>query len=133
MGTSGILSPFAKIEPGSLYFNDEDDPYTFYYNLVQDLTKKFKDKGKIYIKLNYKNPKDFYDAMKQMEDMSDKGIEVYGTSTVDRYEVIINENTDIDDKEAATTFGLQKKRVKNKSLQELAKEAEEEASEDDSK
>ena len=94
-GTSGLLSPFAKID--GLYFNNDDEPDDFYYQLTKDLEKKYAEKGITYIKCDFESANDFYNALKDMEKYSESNITCYGTSREGHYEIVINEDTDMDD------------------------------------
>lgn len=110
MGTSGTLSPFAKMN--GLYFSDEAEPSDFYFNLMKDLEKKWDEEGIKYVKLNYESPEDFYDALHSLNEYSSKNITAYGTSRTDQYEIVLNEDSDMDDHNAPSTIALQKKRKK---------------------
>ena len=92
MGTSGLLSPFANIK--GLSFNEKEEPHDFYYQLTKDLEERYKDKGITYIKLEFENADDFYNAMTDMQKFCDENISISGTSRTGRYEMIINEEGD---------------------------------------
>lgn len=94
-GTSGLLSPFAKID--GLYFNNEDEPFNFYYSLMKDLEKKYENTDITYIKCEFDNEKDFYDALKDMDNFIMDNVKVSGTSREGHYEMIINEDMDMDE------------------------------------
>lgn len=94
-GTSGILSPYAHID--GLYFDGSDEPFDFYYNLIQDLKKYYKKKGKIFITVNYKNKKDFYDTLYDMERFANENIMMYGTSREGKMEIVVEAELDIDE------------------------------------
>ena len=110
VGTSGLLSPFAKID--GLYFNPEDEAYDFYYKLMHDIKELNEDSKIHYITMDYENPKDFYDALKAMQDFTKDNIKVYGTSRADKYEFVINEDSDMDDTTKPSTVALAKKKKK---------------------
>lgn len=111
-GTSGLLSPFAKID--GLYFNKDAEPSEFYFNLMKDLEKKWDEKGYKYIKMNFENPIDFYNALYAARKFTSDRIKAYGTSVEDQYEIVINEDSDMDDSSKPSTIALQKKRKKKK-------------------
>ena len=94
-GTSGLLSPFAKIQ--GLYFNNEDEPDEFYYNLMKELSKKYKKEGIKFIQCEFDSANDFYTALKELQNYTLDHVQVSGTSREGRYEIVINDDTDLDD------------------------------------
>lgn len=117
-GTSGLLSPFAKIN--GLYFDGSDEVDDFYFNLVQDLKRISKEKGHgVFITCEYDNPKDFYDALSRMQHYVDDNVTVSGTSREGTYEMVINEDSDIDDHTKPQTVGLAKKKKKKQVEEEI--------------
>lgn len=94
-GTSGLLSPFAKID--GLYFNNEEEPDDFYFRLMKDLEKRYEDEGITFIKCDFESASDFYEALKEMEKYANDNISFYGTSREGHYEIVINDDTDMDD------------------------------------
>ena len=110
MGTSGVLSPFAKID--GLYFNKDAEPADFYYNLMKDLEDKWEKKGYKFIKLTFDNPIDYYNALYAAKEFTRENVKAYGTSVEDKYEIVINEDSDMDDSSKPSTIALQKKRKK---------------------
>lgn len=111
---AGILSPFAKID--GLYFDGSDEPFDFYYNLVQDLKAYYKEHGKKYITFSFDDKKEFYKMLYALEQFTNDNIMAYGTSREGQMEMVIEEEVDID----ATT-----KQITNHADEESkAKEAE---------
>jgi hypothetical protein len=111
-GTSGTMSPFAKIK--GLYFNDDDEPVDTLYNLINDIQKIYEDKNLTYIKLDFDNPKDFYKVLDEVHKWNYDDIKICETSREGHYELVLNEESDIDDKTAPSTKMLQKKNRKKK-------------------
>ena len=109
-GTSGLLSPFAKID--GLYFNSEEEPNDFYYQLVQDLEQLFKEDGYTVIHCEFDSPESFYAGLEALEHYASEHIHVSGTSREGRYEVVINEEGDMDDPTKPSTIALAKKKKK---------------------
>ena len=105
-----MLSPFAKID--GLYFSKEAEPSEFYYNLMKDLEKKWDDEGYTYIKLNFESSSDFYNALYGISQFNSENIKAYGTSKDDQYEIVLNEDSDMDDQSKPSTIALQKKKKK---------------------
>ena len=118
-GTSGLLSPFAKID--GLYFDPSDEPDDFYYSIMNDLKEKYKDKHINYISCEFDNPQDFYKALHDMEKYCDENISIYGTSREGVYEMVINEDSDMDDQTKPQTVALAKKKKKKPAEEESAK------------
>lgn len=106
-GTSGLLSPFAKIN--GLYFDDSPEKDDFYYNLNEYLKKKYENTGEYFLSLEYDNPDDFYEGIMRLKKFSEENITMYGTSREGIYEVILNEEADMDDPTEPTTIALRKK------------------------
>ena len=94
-GTSGLLSPFSEIN--GLYFDDSDEPDDFFFNLSKDVEKRCKNQGVSFIKLNFDNPNDYYNALKEMERFTEENIKVSGTSREGQYEMIVEEEEDMDE------------------------------------
>ena len=109
-----MLSPFAKIN--GLYFNNDEEPHDFYYNLMKELEEKYeKDKNITYIKCDFESEKDFYKALKDMEKYANDNISVSGTSREGHYELVINEDTNMDDLTKPTNTLLARKKKKKDS------------------
>lgn len=109
-GTSGVLSPFAKIK--GLYFDDSDEPDEFYYNLSQDDRKRNEHHHITTVACDFDNAADFYETLEKLQKYTKDNVTVYGTSRANRYEMIINENSDMDDPTQPSTVALAKKKKK---------------------
>jgi hypothetical protein len=127
MGTSGVMSPFAKID--GLYFDPSDEPDEFYFNLIQDLKKKTSEEGKIFITCEYDNPRDFYNGLTKLKEFSDDNITISATSREGVYDIVINEDSDMDDQTKPQTVALAKKK-KKKPEEETEENSEEEVSDE---
>lgn len=93
-GTSGVLSPFGKIE--GLYFNDSDEPNDYEYDFKQDLEKLLSSDGVEYIKIKADNKEDYYKILDSLYEFNENCITVSGVSNEERT-VIIEESKDLDD------------------------------------
>lgn len=82
-----------------MYFDDTPEEYDFYYKLMKDLEKIAKKDGMRYITCDFKNAEDFYNALNAMSKYADENISLYGTSREGLYEMIIQDETDMDDLE----------------------------------
>lgn len=109
-GTSGLLSPFAKID--GLYFNNDEEPDDFYYQLTKDLEKRYKENNVTFIKCDFESASDFYKALKDMEKYTDKNVTCYGTSREGHYEIVINDTEDIDETQKVNNKKTNKKEDK---------------------
>lgn len=107
-GTSGLLSPFAKID--GLYFDQSDEVDNFYYDLMKDISKKYENKHVKFIQCKFDNSHDFYKALYDMEKITHDDVTVYGTSREGQYELVVNEEGDMDDQTKPQTVSLRKKK-----------------------
>ena len=132
-GTSGLLSPFAKIN--GLYFNDDEEPHDFYYQLMKDLEEKYEKDDKItYIKCDFETEKDCYNALMDMQKYADENISICGTSREGHYELVINEGTNMDDLSKPTnTLLARKKKTKHIKDNDKTKEVSEDANDESPK
>ena len=99
-GTSGLLSPFAKID--GLYFDSSEEPDSFYYELVKDLEKKFEGTGVRYIHAECDSPEEYYNILKAMEKYANENVKMYGTSKEGVYDFVIHEDIDMDEDKSKT-------------------------------
>ena len=76
-GRNGLLSPWGKIK--GLYFDDSMETGNFFWNLQHDLNEYYRDKGKIYIMMEFDKEEDYYSALYQLQQMNDE-VHCYGTS-----------------------------------------------------
>ena len=78
------------------------------------MKEKYKDSNIKFIHCEFDNAKDYYQALKDMQRYVDENITVSGTSRAHRYEMIINEDSDMDDQTKPSTVALSKKKKKKK-------------------
>ncbi len=76
-GTSGILSPFSKID--GLYFNTEGEPDSFLVNFIKDINRIIKEDGKDLLEIEFETKEDYYEVMNYVERFLDDDIRVFGT------------------------------------------------------
>lgn len=87
-GRNGLLSPWGNIK--GLCFDDSMEVGDFLYNLQNDLDEYYKKSGeKHYIKMNFDNPDDYYNALLQMQQFNGD-ISCWGTSREGHMEVIVD-------------------------------------------
>ena len=94
-GTSGIISPFAKMD--GLYFDSKPEEYSFYYDMMPELKEKAKKNGMHFIGCEFNHVDDFYDALRSLDKYAQDNVSVYGTSREGIYDLIIQDETDIDE------------------------------------
>jgi hypothetical protein len=99
-----------------LYFDPQPEPDNFYYDLIKDLDEKFKGSNIKYIKCEFDNAEDFYKALSDMEKINDK-ITINATSREGKYDMIINEEGDMDDLTKPQTIALAKKKLKKTKIE----------------
>ena len=123
-GTSGVLSPYAKID--GLYFNPETEPDNFYYDLIEDVERILEEKGYTVLKCQYDNPDDMYNTLYEMEKKYYyDDISISGTSVTDSYELVINTESDMDDTTKPMNVALSKNKKKKATDEETKEEVEE--------
>ena len=82
---------------------------------MNDLKDKYKDTGIKYIHCEFESANDFYKALEDMKKYTNDNISISGTSRENRYEMIINEDSDMDDHTKPSTVALAKKKKKKTS------------------
>lgn len=107
-GTSGLLSPFANIN--GMYFDDSDEESSFMYDLSKEIEKKYKDKGIEYINISCDNPKDYYKILNDIRHYNNDNIIVSGTSKEGSFDIVLQEEHDMDDQSKPQTVLLRKKK-----------------------
>ncbi len=93
-GLSGVISPFTKME--GLYFDNSDEPDDYAFELKKKIEEVWDKKGVSYIKLNFDNADDYYDAMVALDKCVDEKVRIMGTSRKGQYDIIIEEEKDED-------------------------------------
>lgn len=93
-GTSGVLSPFGKID--GLYFNDSREPDNYMFNFKQDLDKIMENEGVEYVKIEADNKNDYYRILNDLCKFNKDAIKVSGTSR-EKFEVIVEKTEDFGD------------------------------------
>ena len=108
-GTSGLLSPFGKID--GLYFDGSNEKDNFTYEFQKDLAEIEAKQGIQYIKIDCDSENDFYNLLMEMQKYANDNTNFYGTSKDGHFEVVIEaEKSDDDDEEEATTTTKGKKK-----------------------
>ena len=111
-GTSGLLSPFGKID--GLYFDGSNEKDNFTYEFQKDLAEIEKQNGIEYIKMDFDSENDFYNTLMSMQKYANDNVAFYGTSKDGHYEVVIeSEKSDDDDEEETTTTTPKRKKKKS--------------------
>lgn len=92
-GTSGVLSPFGKIN--GLYFNESSEPDDYEFNFKQDLSKILEEEDVERIEIKANNKEDYYKILDQLAEFNKNCITVSGTSR-EKYTLIVEEYKDLD-------------------------------------
>lgn len=92
-GTSGVLSPFGKID--GLYFNNSEEPNDFIFNFREDVRKLIDDTDAEYLEIKADNREDYNKILNSLVEFNKDAITVNGTSK-DKYTIIV-ENSEGDD------------------------------------
>ena len=79
---------------------------------MKDLEKKYEGTNIKYIKCEFESANDFYKALKDMQKYADENITISGTSRSGHYDMIINDDSDMDDPTTPSTVALAKKKKK---------------------
>ena len=95
-GTSGVLSPFGKID--GLYFNNSREPDDFMFDFKKDVKKIMDDEDVEYLEIKVDNKDDYYKLLSELSNFNDNAITVNGTSK-DVYTVIVENEEDVDKKD----------------------------------
>ena len=99
-GTSGVLSPFGKID--GFYFNNSKEPDDYEFDIKKDLSKLFEEEGVEYIQITCDNKDDYYRILDDISEFNKTSIKVSGTSR-NAYQIVIenedssDQNDDLDD------------------------------------
>ena len=95
-GTSGVLSPFGKID--GLYFNNSREPDDFMFDFKKDIKKIMDEDNVDYLEIKVDNNDDYYKLLSELSNFNDNAITVNGTSK-DVYTVIVENEEDVDKKD----------------------------------
>lgn len=99
-GTSGVLSPFGKIE--GLYFNNSKEPESFEFDFKKDISKILKEEDVEYIEIKADNEEDYAKILDTLLEFNRDSITVSGTSR-DNYTLIVEEFKDLDNNSTASS------------------------------
>lgn len=99
-GTSGVLSPFGKIE--GLYFNNSKEPESFEFDFKKDISKIMEEDGTEYIEIKADNEEDYAKILDNLLEFNKDCIKVSGTSK-DNYTLIVEEFKDLDSSTTTST------------------------------
>ena len=77
-GTSGVLSPFCKMD--GLYFNNDPEPDGFIFSLIDELKTVMESEGKEYVGIEFDSPEEYYSVMNHVNEFYKHDISCYGMS-----------------------------------------------------
>lgn len=75
-GTSGILSPFSKID--GLYFNMDGEPDSSIIEFIRDVNKVIKKNGYECLEVEFESKEEYYEVMNYVDKFLDDDIRVFG-------------------------------------------------------
>ena len=87
-GTSGILSPFAKIR--GLYFNSDGEPDEFMEEFMTDLKSYMKTSGQDMIAIDFTNKDEYYRILEKAEAFTEENLTLYAVP-IDKPVIIFKE------------------------------------------
>ena len=92
-GTSGLLTPFGKIN--GLYFSNSHEPDGFMFNFKQDVSKLMESENVEYIEIKAECKEDYYKILDELSEFTEKSLKISGTSK-DPLNIIIEKPVDLD-------------------------------------
>ena len=99
-GTSGLLTPFGKMD--GLYFDNADEPDSWAYDMAKKSYqhKLMHDEDGTYIRFQFDDPNEYYDCLLRMKNFND-GIVASGTSKEGEINVVVEDELSLDEATAA--------------------------------
>ena len=94
-GTSGVLSPYGKID--GLYFNSDNEPQELMFELMKEAEKKSKKNNSIYISFDTDDEDTCYSILDKLSKFTTSNLQFYGTSRTNRYETIIENDAELEE------------------------------------
>ena len=95
-GTSGTLSPYSDMK--SLYFDDSDEPDNYRFEFMKFMKSILKEEGVTGIILDFDSKQDWYNMMNYAREFADNGIKVSGTSREHNYDVVLEKDEAMEEK-----------------------------------
>lgn len=97
-GTSGVLSPYSKMD--GLCFDGSPEPDNFmwlFHNAVKEVAKK---RGITLITMDFDTKEDYYNALDELQGFADDRVKITTTSKADDKSISIEPMIDLDEKKA---------------------------------
>jgi hypothetical protein len=85
-GTSGVLSPFSKIQ--GLYFDESKEPDDFMYDFKNDMDRILSSEDVEHIQITTETKEDYYRLLDELQKFNKDSMTVYGVSK-DKCTVIV--------------------------------------------
>ena len=95
-----MLTAYSKMD--GLYFDDSMEPDDSIFDLKRAIEKVAAQKEVSFIKIEFENKEDYYDAMNLLRNFNDEQIHVHSTSREDDLSVVIESDADLDTREKDT-------------------------------
>lgn len=99
-GTSGLLTPFGKMD--GLYFDGSDEPDDFKFDFKEAINEIVKRKDVDHITLEFETREDYYKMMNMLRTWNDTNISAYSSSLEDDNTIVILEEEDLDERESTS-------------------------------
>ena len=80
--------------------------------MLKIIEEKMKASGRTFIKCEFDSPDDYYHMLDVMTKFTRDNLSISGTSRQNHFEIVVNEDSDMDDTTKPTTVGLRKKKKK---------------------
>ena len=95
-GTSGVLSPWGKMD--GLYFDGSPEPDNFRFEFQKAVLAVAEKEGVEKVILNFSDKDDYYAAMNEMRNFVDERVKITSTSRADDTTIVIEEKVNLDEK-----------------------------------
>lgn len=89
-GTSGVLSPFNKIE--GLYFDNSKEPDSYMYEFHKDMEKIMNDKDTLYMEIHADDKDSYYRMLDKIMEFNRGCFKISGVSK-EKYDIIVENDT----------------------------------------
>lgn len=109
----------------TLYFDDSPEPDEFYFELMKDIVRKYREKGKKVIGFEFEDKEDFYNSLYALNKIEHENIEISAISREGTYDIVLHDEVDLDD-ESAPSIEADAKKKKKSEKEEMRKKKEEE-------
>lgn len=96
----------------SLHFDDSDEPDSFRFQFMDDVKSILKNTGATMLDVKFDNKEDFYRILNKAHDFIEHGMSVHCTSIAGNYEVVIEDDEDLEEQKQPKKYNQTKKKKK---------------------